>query len=236
MTKKLQPLFSIGVYASWWIIIFGTAFFAKRIFTENLYMLGFYMGVLIVTYGLYLLLPFILDKKEFRNYLNDIGFIFNKNSIILSILLIVAFIGSIIFTKININIALLPGIAGLNWLIFMQPPLVEELLFRGIIPACFDKYSTFISGVISTILFASLHFRNGLQAILFSAVIGLILFILRVQIKSLVPGIIIHYIINSGVTITLLPLFLIGIVWEIYYFISLYKNKKVREKNKTSLS
>lgn len=226
MVKKLRPLFSIGVYASWWIIIFGTAFFAKRIFTEKWYMLGFYMGVLMITYGLYLLLPFILDKKEFKNYLNDISFIFNKNSIILSILLIVVFIGSIFFILNNTNTIILPGLMGLNWLIFMQPPLVEELLFRGIIPSCFSKYPTYVKGVISIVLFASLHFRNGLQAILFSAVIGLILFILRVQIRSIIPGIIIHYIINSGVTIALLPLLFIGVVWEVYYFISLFKKKK----------
>lgn len=226
MKKQLKPVFAIGVYFSWWLIVFGTSFLAKHLFSKEGYMLGFYMGILGICYVLYLLLPAIMDRSNFKSYLEVIGFTLNKHSIALSILLVLTFTGSIIYTKTSMNSSILPGLVGLNYLIYMQPPLVEELLFRGIIPACFNNYPTYISGCISILLFASLHFRNGIQAILFSAVIGLILFVLRVQIKSLIPGILIHYIVNSGVTIALLPLLLLGFLWETYYFINRIKYAK----------
>ncbi|QIL46537.1 CPBP family intramembrane metalloprotease [Vagococcus coleopterorum] len=227
----MKQLFKvILVYISWWLILFGSSVIAKLLFNAEYYMLAFYGLVLVVTYISYLAIPIYSRNINSQRYLNEIGFQMTQPAMVLSFVLLAGFILSIYQTQQLLPSITLTGLAGLNWLVFTQPPVVEELLFRGVIPRQLSSHSIFMNAVISTVLFASLHIQSSLQGVVFSAVVGLILFVLRFQVNSIFPGMVIHYMLNSGVTLSLIYLLVIGIVWEVYYFVRLHKNK-VKEKS-----
>lgn len=228
MRKCLKPSMVLSVYLSWWIIIFGSSFLVKNFVSKEFYMLAFYLCVILITYTLYVFIPLLKLKDNFSKYLETIQLKWNKKSLILFSLILCSFLFSIILTiKTNGNHSL-EIFKNFSYIVALQPPLVEELIFRGVIPGCLNKYSKVVQGGISVILFSSLHFRNGLIAILFSAIIGMILYILKEQVKSIIPGMLIHYVINSNVSIALIGMTIIGLCFEVYYIISylLKKNKE----------
>lgn len=226
MKSYLKPGMVLPVYLSWWAIIFGSSFLIKSFVLKEFYMLVFYLIVILITYSIYVFIPLIQLKDDFSKYLEVIHLKWNKKSLVLFILILFSFLLSIVLTiKINGNQSL-EILNNFNYIVFLQPPLVEELIFRGIIPACLNKYSKVVQGGVSVILFSSLHVGNGLEAILFSAIIGLILYILKEQVKSIIPGMLIHYVVNSNVSIALIGMVIIGLCFEVYYFVSYFVKKK----------
>lgn len=225
LNRFLKPL---GVYLSWWGILYGSSLIIKKVFPNKPYMLLFYMCVLICIYTLYLLLPFLIKGKEwFSDYLKRIHLQLTLTSFIISlILLIVLTVSIFIHLKIGDIKTFNNSLAGLNWLIYLQPPLVEELLFRGLIPSFYQN--KWLKYLISTSLFTSLHIAGGLPALLFSFIIGSVLYFLTYYLDSIVPSIILHYTINTGLSFALIGAFFtisLLLMFSLIRHQSLLKNK-----------
>ena len=84
----------------------------------------------------------------------------------------------------------------------IMAPIVEEIIFRGILYSCFRRYiGTAPSVIITSLLFASLHF-NIIQFIpLF--MLGAIFQLLYIYHKSIFPGMIYHAV-NNGVAVLIM--------------------------------
>ena len=89
-------------------------------------------------------------------------------------------------------------------------PIVEEIVFRGVIFSFFKKYTTRTIAIIATsFLFAALHI-NVLQFIpLF--ILGIIFQLLFIYHKSLYPGIIYHSI-NNSFSVLVISLIKLGLI------------------------
>lgn len=181
-------------------------------------MIGYYLSVVVIMYFIYMivfpkLIGFSINK--FKIFYSDIGFCLNKKSIVLSILLLIAMFTGFIIRKTPLFLQN-PG----SWLYTIQPPLVEELLFRGIIPyvllKSFDKKIAFI---ISLFLFSGIHILNGFMGITISLLWGILFLMITTQIKSIFPAIILHYVVNSYNIFSWLFCFIIIFIYEVVFII-----------------
>lgn len=215
----------ILIYLSWWVILYSCANLSILMVgrDSSMYMPIYYTGAILLCYSIYLLIPLKFGNTEFKEYAKNIGFNLNKTSLTLSIILILNLIVLIKYSKINIG--------NLYWLVLLQPPLVEELIFRGLIPKVLSKYNRLISIMISSILFATIHILNNnstlISMLIYTFIIGLILIILRNQCNSIVPGILIHYTINSNVYFGTFSLISIILIYEIFYILSRIKKRRI---------
>jgi membrane protease YdiL (CAAX protease family) len=103
-----------------------------------------------------------------------------------------------------------PGISGYGWYLFILmliPGIWEEVSFRGVISTLnLRKYSRTTVLIVVSILFGLFHFFNllsgssfiqtGIQVI-YAATLGFLFGYLFIKTKSLIPSIILHYLINS---------------------------------------
>lgn len=77
----------------------------------------------------------------------------------------------------------------------LLPPILEETIFRGFIFPTIAKYTGMIWGaVLSSLLFAILHFQANIGVYTF--ILGLVLCFMYVKLKSIVPGMFLHMINN----------------------------------------
>ncbi len=93
------------------------------------------------------------------------------------------------------------GFYVLNLVLFAGLPAIgEELIFRGIIFQGLRKnYSTIISVVFSSLLFALVH--GSLVQFIYPFILGLILSVLRLRTNSLIVPIIVHFF-NNAIVVT----------------------------------
>lgn len=93
------------------------------------------------------------------------------------------------------------GIAGIIIVFFsacIAAPITEELVFRGLLFRFFHEKYHFIAGLLlSSALFGSLHIGYPFAA----GIMGIVFVCLFYYSKSLVPGILLHFLWNSYVTI-----------------------------------
>ena len=81
-------------------------------------------------------------------------------------------------------------------------PIIEELYFRGIIlPALAKKYGWIIGIAGSSAIFAVLHGQYNVM--IYTFILGCVLSVMYIRIKSIVPGIIVH-VINNAVAFILI--------------------------------
>ena len=74
-------------------------------------------------------------------------------------------------------------------------PLIEEIYFRGVIlPVLVRRWGWLIGAVVSSALFAVLHFQPNV--IIFTFLLGLFLSLMYMRLKSIVPGILLHMLNN----------------------------------------
>ncbi len=109
---------------------------------------------------------------------------------------------------------LIPGFFSYGWFIWifmLQPGIWEEFAFRGVmIPMLLKKYSKMTAIVTSSILFGAAHAYNifytaliggDLITVLFQVIyaffLGLLMGYIFIKTKSLIPTIILHYLINT---------------------------------------
>ncbi len=208
--------------ASWWIIlcILGKLW----INISDDYMLGYYLSTIIVIYIIYLILTPIIFNINIKLYINKIGLKFNNETLILSIALILSMIIGFCLRK---PIALSEHYWA--WLYLLQPPMVEELLFRGIIPyLLYSKYKNKIFAfIISSILFSGIHILLGINAIIYALLLGSILLMIRIQCTSIIPPMIIHYIINSHGTYAWVLCSIVLVIYEFHWIKNRYNNSKL---------
>ncbi|MFY8330788.1 CPBP family intramembrane glutamic endopeptidase [Vagococcus carniphilus] len=211
------------IYLSWWFILFGTSAIVKLLIGPKYYMLFFYGGVILVTYIIYLVIPFIKwNRLRFNHYIKSIKLQMTFQSWVVSILLLlILFLGIGVHSKLGQTELILASFGGFNWFIYMQPPLVEELLFRGLIPSFFNKTST--KFLVSNTLFATLHIKQGFQGIIISFILGALLYFLVKYTQSLIPSMLAHYIINANLSLALLSVLFLTMILIMF---SIVKTKK----------
>lgn len=189
-------------------------------------MTRFYLSSLIVTYLIYLIIiPKILHCSK-NEILKFSRFNLNKKSIILSLLfLLFSFIGFMIQKPLVL-------IENNSWLWGIQPPLVEELLFRGIIPVILlTKLKKFPAFVVSVLYFSAIHLSSGnIQQLFVSTVLGIIFMMITTQTDSIIPTIIFHYIVNSNSSVALLLCLGVFLLFEIIELIKLIFLKRTNYK------
>jgi len=109
---------------------------------------------------------------------------------------------------------LIPGFFSYGWFIWifmLQPGIWEEVAFRGVmIPMLLKKYSKITGIIISSIFFGLAHAFNAINVLLsggniitvlfqviYTFFLGLLLGYLFIKTNSLIPSIIVHYLINT---------------------------------------
>ncbi|WP_159102287.1 CPBP family intramembrane glutamic endopeptidase [Caldalkalibacillus mannanilyticus] len=163
---------------------------------------------------------------DYIGYLKNIGIISGKRSgPILSFILIVGFIVHFVVLSdnyINLNHSLY------YWIWNLQPPIVEEILFRGVILSILlMSFSRLNAMLISSFLFSLIHILLDPVNVLIAFIVGVIFVILVFQTGSILPVVVIHYIINSyfqGIWMVITTL----ILFELYFLgKQLIKNKNI---------
>lgn len=86
------------------------------------------------------------------------------------------------------------------WVTNLEPPLVEETVFRGlIIVVLMKRFPLWFAVLWSAMLFGMLHLQIGFQAALSDAILGGIGWaMIKLKTRSIWPGAVIHYGMNSG--------------------------------------
>ena len=103
------------------------------------------------------------------------------------------------------------------------PPLVEEFVFRGILLGKLRKYGDAFAVFMSSVLFALMH--GNIVQIPFTFIVGLVLAFMTVKTESVLPAIVVHFIINfrSELFSTLIDNMLIdGNTLDIIYLVFLF--------------
>lgn len=86
------------------------------------------------------------------------------------------------------------------------PAICEELFFRGFVLRAFERISVIAAVVLSSVVFAVMH--GNLQQLVYAFLIGIILGTVVTVSDSLVPGMIIHFLMNLfSVVISYGPIF-----------------------------
>ncbi|HCM24637.1 MAG TPA: hypothetical protein DHW78_09995 [Ruminococcaceae bacterium] len=79
------------------------------------------------------------------------------------------------------------------------PPLVEEILFRGVVIGCLQRWGDWFAIVTSALLFGLYHGNVG--QFVFATLVGLIFGYLRIRTQSLLPGMVLHMLNNGFATL-----------------------------------
>lgn len=95
------------------------------------------------------------------------------------------------------------------FLLALLPAVCEELIFRGVILNGLAKYGKKASIIISALLFALIH--ANIEQTLYPIIFGIVLASIAQKTKSVVPGIIAHFV-NNATVITINFLANIGVI------------------------
>ncbi len=123
------------------------------------------------------------------------GLILLTTSVILIFSLIVWLVPSFNADQAQNN-ALTYGSSGVGlWLSFVAAvvvaPIVEELYFRGVIlPVFMRRFGTFFGILLTSVLFALLHFQPNV--VVYTFILAIILAIIRLRLKSVIPSMLLH--------------------------------------------
>ncbi len=75
------------------------------------------------------------------------------------------------------------------------PPIIEETVFRGFIfPAFSKRFGVIIGALLSSLLFGFAHLQYNVGV--YTVVLGLLLCLLYIKLRSIVPGIFLHMLNN----------------------------------------
>ena len=136
--------------------------------------------------------PIKFKKLEFTDlYRISLFFLF---FIVLSIILGFLFPDEIPEYEFSLRTLITAGILG---------PVLEELLWRGVVFASLSRYSAVFASIYSSLLFAMLH--TGSSGLIYAFIGGMIFSFLYLKSGSLLPGIVLH-LVNNLVS-TLSPIF-----------------------------
>ena len=164
-----------------------------------------------------------IGKEKIKSFSNTIG-LTSKNlvrNIILGIGCFIIFFTSTyitanIFGTFIFDLDVIFGAPSLSplrigWLFFiimLIPGIWEEISFRGVITTLYlRKYSELTSLILVSVIFGLFHLLNLLSLqpliptiiqVMYAAILGILFGYLFIKTKSLIPSIILHYLINSA--------------------------------------
>ncbi|CEN75013.1 CAAX amino terminal protease family protein [[Clostridium] sordellii] len=190
MKKSKALILSIGVFASWWIIIYVSLHLGANL---NLFMNGI-GGEGEIFYLYYYLLAVAITIIIYFFKLN-----INKHSTTYILIVVTgAVLGYIIFGNLY-------GRSTFGYIYAIQPPIVEELLFRGLILSILSysfpkKYAI----IISSILFGLIHSMISPINVIGTIFIGIIYCIIVFRTKSILPTMAIHFKVLTYINLHLL--------------------------------
>lgn len=170
----------------------------------------------------WILVPLILRKKFGNSYANIVGLNFKKTDFLALILfLVVPFAVNFLFK--NPLVALhgnVPTVA--DFVANIQPPMIEEVAFRGIFFYLMYKggFQNWVIILVGALLFGGIHIPfYGWQAGITGA-ISIVLFILpRLFSRNICQGFLLHFMANSGL---MFPVFIGNCI---VFLIMMVKNK-----------
>ncbi|CEP80428.1 type II CAAX endopeptidase family protein [Paraclostridium sordellii] len=199
MKKSKALILSIGVFTSWWIIIYVSLYLGANL---NLFMNGiggegeifylyYYLLAVAITIIIYFFIVplFIKNKENRKKYIDYFKLNINKHSTTYILIVVIgAVLGYIIFGNLY-------GRSTFGYIYAIQPPIVEELLFRGLILSILSysfpkKYAI----IISSILFGLIHSMISPINVIVTIFIGIIYCIIVFRTKSILPTMAIHYV------------------------------------------
>lgn len=174
----------------------------------------YYTFLMMLIYIAYVFLPFAFITASFKFPLSKAVPLKMHNKDLIIPLIFIGLSCSVIgtlysdiftlfFSKFNLEVNLdsfTPPTSVLTFIIYfvntaLVAPILEEILFRGIILQSLRKYGNFIAIFISSLLFGILH-ENFVQTP-FAFVVGLALGIAVIETGSVITSIIMHFVINS---------------------------------------
>lgn len=229
MKKSKAIILSLMIFISWWIIVNISMYLGASINLSingiggegEKFILYYYLLVLLITGIIYLIIItlFFKEKDNRKIYIKMLKININKSSLIyLFILALGVVLGYIIWGELY-------GVSKLRYIYSIQPPIVEEILFRGLILSILSKaFSKNASIIISSVLFGFIHIMLSPINVIGTIFIGIIYCIIVIRTNSILPTIFMHYI--QGINLYQLILGLGGIcIYEkIRYFT---KNKSI---------
>ena len=154
---------------------------------------------------IFIVLYFIISKKPIKDTLN-IKKISLKNIIL--IFLVSIFIQPIIMFISSISLFFTENVFGMQmvsslryplWQLILAtavfPPILEEIIFRGILFKKYEKYSFWYGIILTSLFFAIMHLN--LNQCLYTFFMGVVIAILVKMTGSIFSGILCHFIINA---------------------------------------
>jgi membrane protease YdiL (CAAX protease family) len=89
-----------------------------------------------------------------------------------------------------------PGTRRLSFIaLVLIPPIIEEVVFRGFVfPAFARRWGVWAGAITSSILFGLAHLQGNVGV--YTVVLGLLLCLMYVKLRSIVPGILLHMLNN----------------------------------------
>ncbi|MDQ2716791.1 MAG: CPBP family intramembrane metalloprotease [Chloroflexota bacterium] len=179
---------------------------------DNLFLLCAYLTMIVLGVALYLgLVPALLGIRldDYKAFLRSIGLIgisrFGLVSISVALVVVSILVALHVLPLFYVTQSIGPyhWRANYNWIWWvtnLQPPLVEETLFRGlIIVVLLKRFPPWFAVLWSAVLFGLPHLSFGFQTALSDAfVAGVGWAIIKLKTRSIWPGAVIHYGMNSG--------------------------------------
>lgn len=230
LTKKQSIGFSLLAVFLWWVSLYLLSFLIEFLlpndYSSNNYMMYFYLSVLVFFLVLYLVcIPKLLkvNLEEYSSYLNFLGIKGTASGYLYALMFLLVSIVQYVLLPSHLQSPL----PELIW--SLQPPIVEEVIFRGfILGVLLKNFSKRFSITLSLVLFVSIHFLNGPMGMLSATIFGLVLIGIRLHTHSILPGIVVHYFINEQILVLALPISLYC-VFIIIEFIRRRKMQKLGE-------
>lgn len=160
-----------------------------------------YAWIIVLSYIVYLfILPqFLGYSKNLRAFWREIGFSKFEPRSVFILISFLAF--TTLFSIVFREWPHLFASPSTPWMITIEAPLIEELIFRGITMALFlQHYSKWSSALLSSLLFGLWHIDWWNILIIVQAFIGalLVFSVLRLQTKNIWTGVCAHFLMLHG--------------------------------------
>ena len=187
---------------SWFVIAIASYSVARALFPHSLHgeLIFANASLIILGYTLYLFgVPLLFDsRRELLSFWRRIGFFyFDRKSVVMFSLFVIL---TLIIGGASGEIQKQFGNQTLPIITSIEPPLVEELMFRGIILTLLLRtYSRWFAILWSSLLFAFIHIELGGEYMIMAFLGALIVFsVLRIQSKSIWSGAFAHFAMIKG--------------------------------------
>jgi membrane protease YdiL (CAAX protease family) len=201
-SKTQTILVTTGICLSWFVIVVFSYAVARALFSHNQNHMLIFANILVIglawlVYLVFVPLAFGMRRRVF-SFWKNIGFLRFDGK---AIFILVCYVGfTILFGVISGELQQQFAHSKLPMIASMEPPLVEELMFRGIIMTLLLRvFSWWFSSFWSSLLFAVIHIELGWGYALMACIGALIVFsTLRIQSHNIWSGVFAHFAMIKG--------------------------------------